>query len=88
MLSLEIETSRQKQVDAKYRCCPICHTEVEDEYHFMFRYSLYLPITNIFGNTLKINDFDLLSVLDKQTTLMHAETIVRTDKYMWYILEV
>ncbi len=37
ILPLEIETGRWKNVDAGNRLCELCHTDVEDEYHFMFR---------------------------------------------------
>ncbi len=64
ILPLKIEMGRWKNIDEGNKLCQLCHTEVEDEYHFMFRCNQYFLKRNIFVDTLNINNVDLVFVLD------------------------
>ncbi len=43
--------------DAANTFCQMCHTEVEDEYQFMFRYNQYELRRNLFVDILNMNNF-------------------------------
>ncbi len=44
ILMFEIEIRRWKNVDVATRFCQLCHSEVEDEHHFMFNCNQYILI--------------------------------------------
>ncbi len=53
-LPLEIETGSWKNVVGN-RLCELCHTEVEDKYHFMFRCNQYLYLYIIYNIFIRTN---------------------------------
>ncbi len=85
ILPLEIEMGRWKIVEAGIRLCQLSHTDVEDEYHFIFRCNQYLLKRKICVDTLNINNFDLLSVSAKWKAVMCEDNISLAAKYLWEI---
>jgi len=38
-----IETGRFNEVNISHRICPVCHSDIEDEFHFILKCPFYKP---------------------------------------------
>ena len=72
ILPLQIEVGRYKNIPLCDRICAICHTDVEDEIHFLCQCPLYSEYRNqLFRSAfLEDSDFYDMDVFDKFVYLM------------------
>ena len=46
--SLSIETDRYHNIVQTNRLCPICHTDIEDEFHFILKCPMYNDLRKLY----------------------------------------
>ena len=71
---LRIETGRRDKIPKQERFCRFCPTEVEDEYHFLFRCPIYQNLRQLYilPITSSLNGFETLPDSTKIKHVMSA----------------